>query len=330
MVYNDIENIRLKYVDKYNKRIKLGKIYTIIGIIGLILVTIISLVTLFFDITYRFGIFMIVFSIPLFAGMVMPFTSSKIKKEYSKEVKVKIIEKMMNKYYDNVTYVREEDQTKTIENSRLFSGVIPKACAEDVISGSYNGIYFKMFDVEVKRNFTSNTNSSSVTRRLINNKTNVEDMYELLFKGQWFSFKLNRKLDTSICIKEMIFIDEAIKNTLNEVKVESIEFSKKYRAYASNSQHFFYIFTPSMIEKFIQLDRICDGQIMFSLNNNIVNIGINNGVDSFELDLFKTVNDENLKKLEQQISLAAAIIHDFRFDSYKFDKDQNPLTVNRF
>ena len=70
----------------------------------------------------------------------------------------------------------------------------------------------------------------------------------------------------------------------------------------------------------MQLDRICNGQIMFSLRGSTVDIGMNNNEDTLELDLFTPVTEEALKSLEDQIKLSAAIIDSFNLSGEKFQK----------
>ena len=211
-----------------------------------------------------------------------------------------------NNFYKAILYGRIDDP-------------IEKASAEDIISGEYKGVIFKSFDVIVLR-------LDNLTKTQYMQSSSFEDLkdipnncYGIIFKGIWFQFVLNRKFDTTIIIKESKYAFAAHDDSLIEVEVESSEFSSKYKVFTSNKQQFFYIFTPVFVEKFMKLDKICNGQIMFSLSGSTVNIGINNNADTLELDLFAPIK-EALKPIEDQICLAGAIINDFNLASDKFSK----------
>lgn len=329
----EIDKERLKYLAYYKKRIRYSKILIITSLIGFVLTTILSFVTVFFKVYYRFGFLMFIFFIMFSVGLFIPFRVEKIAKLFSTTYKKPLIELIINKYYDNAKYESETDLKGVIKRSVLINGPIDKAKAEDIITGEYKGVYFKSFDVEVQQineylkndpRRSPNSHYSSYFNKLSSSKSDdvPDDFYGHIFKGIWFNFELKRRFYSTIWIKEAKYGGPDPELNLKEVDVESTEFSNKYKAYTSNKQLFFYIFTPAMIEKFMQLDRICDGQIMFSLKGNEINIGINNNEDTLELSLFTPVTKEALKPLEEQIKLTAAIINSFNLSSDKFQKEQ--------
>jgi hypothetical protein len=78
----------------------------------------------------------------------------------------------------------------------------------------------------------------------------------------------------------------------------------------------------------LELEKMHRGQFMFSLDGNIVNIGINDNRDYLELNLKTALTEENIGAYESQINLMAAIIKEFRFDSYKFQQQTGTEYVN--
>ena len=115
---------------------------------------------------------------------------------------------------------------------------------------------------------------------------------------------------------------------LEKVEVESIDFTDKFMAYALDEHKFFYIFTPVVIENMLELEKIHRGQFMFSLDGNIVNFGINDNKDYLELNLKTAITEESLKVYESQINIMAAIIKEFRFDTYKYQEQTHEQFIN--
>jgi hypothetical protein len=122
---------------------------------------------------------------------------------------------------------------------------------------------------------------------------------------------------------------------LEKVEVESIDFSDKFMAYAQDEHQFFYIFTPVVVEKMLELEKMHRGRFMFSLDGNIVNFGIDDNKDYLELNLKMPINEESIKAYETQINIMAAIISEFKFDTYKFQPQthkqfmENAIHVNQ-
>jgi len=135
-------------------------------------------------------------------------------------------------------------------------------------------------------------------------------------------------METLIRIKEKKRIKEMVTKGLEKVEVESIGFNDKFMAYAQDQHKFFYIFSPIVIEKMVELEKMHRGQFMFSLDGNIVNFGINDSRDYLELNLKISLTEENIKAYESQINMMAAIIKEFRFDSYKFQEQTGEKFVN--
>ena len=185
---------------------------------------------------------------------------------------------------------------------------------EDLIEGQFHGVQFRTCDVHLEEEHT-----------YTDSKGNTHTEWITFFRGRWYQFFLNRKFDTVIRIKEKKRIKEMITRGLTKVEVESIDFTDKFMAYALDEHQFFYIFTPVVVEKMMELEKMHRGQFMFSLDGNVVNFGIDDNRDYLEIKLKTPINEENIKAYESQINIMAAIISEFRFDTEKY----NPVDYSK-
>lgn len=299
MTLGTIERDRLRYLKVYKRRARTVITLLVVGLILIIL-----------GICLRVTFIFLLALIPIFAGIGVMMARKDFADMYSNKYKLNIIYGLLNKYYDDVSYIKHSFMPlKGVVDSGLFDNKIDRFNKEDVITGTYNGIKFIAFDATLEKKHTE-----------INGKTPIEE-YITFFKGRWYEFDLNRSFNTTIIIKEINKFDNFKVDNLKEVQVESYDFSSRFKAYTDNEQMFFYIFTPKVIESVLKLEEIHDGQFMFSLKNNIVNIGINDSKDYLELNLFNEVSEDELKPIEAQISMMAAIINEFNFDGYKYQEE---------
>ena len=298
MNFQEIEKERQKRLASYKKRGLIGLIVILVGILVVAL-----------------GLFVFKKPVIMFLGLLcvgvgIGIFSSKfaIAKKYAKEFKQPVVMELLKKYYEAYSYEeRGGIPVAEIYNSGLLTRRADRWHMEDLIEGEYHGVQFRTSDVHLEEEHT-----------YTDSKGHTHTEWVTFFRGRWYQFFLNRDLKTIIRIKEKKRIKEMITKNLTKVEVESIDFTDKFMAYALDEHKFFYIFTPVVIEKMIELEKMHKGQFMFSIDGNIVNIGINDNKDYLELHLKTPITEESIKKYETQVNIMAAIISEFRFDTDKF------------
>lgn len=305
MDFKELEQERLKRLAAYKKRGRIGLIVILCGIV-VALLGFLLLVKLKKDlqIIILLGLLAIGVGIGIFAS------KSGIARKYAREFKKPLVECLLRKWYEAFSY----DETGGVPLAEIYnSGLITRRAdrwhMEDYIEGQYNGVQFRTSDVHLEEEHT-----------YTDSKGNTHTEWITFFRGRWYQFFLNRNFNTIIRIKEKKRIKEMITKGLDKVEVESIGFNDKFMAYAQDTHQFFYIFSPVVIEKMIELEKMHKGQFMFSLDGDIVNFGIYDNRDYLELNLKTAITEESIKAYESQISIMAAIIKEFRFDSYKFQE----------
>ena len=298
MDFQELEKERQKRLASYKKR---GIIALIVILVGILVIALGLLV---------FGKPVIIALGLLCVGVGMGIFGSKfaIAKRYAREFKKPVVMELLKKNYEVYGYdERGGIPIAEIYNSGLITRRADRWHMEDLIEGMYHNVQFRTSDVHLEEEHT-----------YTDSKGNTHTEWVTFFRGRWYQFFLNRNLETTILIKEKKRIKEMITKGLEKVEVESIDFTDKFMAYAQDEHKFFYIFTPVVIEKMLELEKMHKGQFMFSITNDIVNVGIYDNKDYLELHLKTPITEESLKKYETQISIMAAIISEFKFDSDKF------------
>lgn len=311
MDFEQLEKERQIRLAAYKKR---GKIALIIILCGIV-----AAVGGFFLMKVNANVGKIIMVLGLLAvgvGLILLGSRSTIARRYAKEFKQPLVSTLVSKWYDNGHY-EEHGRLPLAEimNSGLLTRRPDRVHMEDLIEGSYHGVSFRTCDVHLEEEHT-----------YTDSKGNTHTEWITFFRGRWYQFFLNRDMETLIRIKEKKRIKEMITRGLEKVEVESIDFTDKFMAYASDEHQFFYIFTPVVIEKMLELEKIHKGKFMFSLDGNIVNFGIDDNRDYLELNLKTPINEKTIEAYEFQVSIMAAIIKEFKFDTYKFQ----PQTHKQF
>ena len=313
MDFKELEQERQKRMASYKKRSRIGLIVILCGLAVAALGFLLLVKT-------KKDLQIIILLGLLAVGVGIGIFSSKhaVAKKYAREFKKPVVEALLKKWYDVYSYDEHGGlPLAEIYNSGLLTRRADRWHMEDCIEGQYHNVQFRTCDVHLEEEHT-----------YTDSKGNTHTEWITFFRGRWYQFYLNRDFQTIIRIKEKKRIKEMVTKGLEKMEVESIGFNDKFMAYALDEHKFFYIFTPVVVEKMLELEKMHRGQFMFSLDGNIVNFGINDNRDYLELNLKTAITEESLETYESQINIMAAIIKEFRFDTYKYQEQTGEKFVN--
>lgn len=242
-----------------------------------------------------------------FIGVVTYFLKdSENKKKFRDTIKNNLISCLLEEQLDDVKYdPKGSIPVKRIVDTRMVKGP-DKSSAEDYIKGSYKGVGFEVCDIDLKERVVTT-----------DGKGNTHVRYDTYFKGRWFIYKFEKTFSEELRIIEG---KRAMFNTKKLVKTEteSIIFNKKFDVYATSKQYGFYHISSSMIEKFLKLEEMHRGTILYYYTKNELHIGINDRKDYMEITLKTPITREALKPFMADIEIIPAIINELRLDSTKF------------
>jgi hypothetical protein len=289
-----LEEKRLIYHKEYQKESMIGILFIISGIF-----------------LFIFGgasnqIPMIIVGFILFLSSAYFFAQAqKHLKAFRALFKNELIHQLFGEKFEDTTYqhlgsipIERINETKMIRKPDRFTG-------EDYLKGSYGQITFEVSDVDLEERVTRSNGKTTTTS------------YETYFKGRWYIFHLQKKFNEELKISEGSSY-QVYKKDLVKVETESMEFNKKFNVYATTQAFAFYIITPTMIERFLNVEKKHKGSILFYLKDNELHVGINDRKDYLELSIKKEVTDDQIKHIIEDIDLIKVLIHELKLDTDKF------------
>jgi hypothetical protein len=289
------ESRRIKTYQSYSKENKTA-------ILLVVLALVVGIIGFMSDLTVVIVIAVVI----LVIGLIFAGKAAQHAQGFRYFVKNEMILSLLKERFDDVIY----QHSGTIPSSTIVStGMIKRPDrfhGEDYIKGTYKGVEFEVSDVDLKER---------VERR--DSKGNVQVSYQTYFKGRWYIYKFERRFTEVLKISEGINFHMSTKG-LVKIDTESIEFNKKFSIYASTQEHGFYLITSTTIEKFLELEKLHRGTILYCFKQNELHIGVNDRRDYMEFSLKKPINQESLKEFMADVDLIAAIINELRLDSIKF------------
>ncbi|MDE7263716.1 MAG: DUF3137 domain-containing protein [Anaeroplasmataceae bacterium] len=192
-------------------------------------------------------------------------------------------------------------------NSLKIASTPDRSHTEDYISCTYNGIPYEMCDCTLEEEVVTYDSNG-----------NRQTSYQKYFKGRVIKIDFLRDLDMEIKVVNSPTRGFTYR-PLIPFETEVIEFNKKFKSYATSKEDGFYILTPVMIKKMLELEKMYAGGLYFVIKNNIFYVLINNSGDSLELKMSKPLDDKQLNRIRSDILIGATIINEFRMDTDKYN-----------
>ena len=94
--------------------------------------------------------------------------------------------------------------------------------------------------------------------------------------------------------------------------------STTYKTYTSDPLTAFYVLTPQIQLKLLELETKFKGSIFFAYMDGKLSVAITDGISILDINASKKVSLETLKILESQLILPASIINELGLSDSKF------------
>ncbi|MDE7161222.1 MAG: DUF3137 domain-containing protein [Anaeroplasmataceae bacterium] len=289
---NPFEELEQERKKVYNKsRLEYGSAIALF-ILGMALFFFISFFTIFFFIGAIALIFIAARTTKQFKDKFKDLVVKKIvKEELGKEAVYKIRGGISIKEIVSLDVVASPDRYHT----------------EDYISCSYNNVPYEMCDCVLEERHVSTDSNGHQTEH-----------YQTYFKGRVIKIDFQRELNM-----ELKVVNKPTKGfkagSLVKFETEVIDFNKKFKCYASSKEDGFYLLTPIMIQKMLELEKMYAGGIYYVVKHNNLYVLINNSGDSLEVNISKPLDSKQIDRIRYDLWIAATIINEFRVDSDKFN-----------
>lgn len=244
--------------------------------------------------------------IPLIPGIILAGKGTSDFGKLSKKFKKEVLVDLISTYVDNGKFIPEQGlNINTVYNTE-FVKKADRYHTEDYLSGSMEGVSFESSDVKLEERHVQHT------------KNGTRTYYETYFLGRIFVFDFNKSFDGYLHVLERG--KPHSRRKYGKVKMESVVFNKKFKTYATNDHSAFYVLTPHFMEALMDFEKNNKGTISFGFIDNLLYIGINNSKDTFELKMFRKIDDALFEEFKRDLLVIKDVITELKLNNNIFKK----------
>lgn len=181
---------------------------------------------------------------------------------------------------------------------------------EDLITGKYKNVYFVQSDLKVQ--YESNGEHDTTTT---------------YFRGRWIAIDYPKKFNGTVVIIDNSFAYGVKRKELEKIQLENPYFNDMFTVRASDIQLGYYLLTPQLVEKIMELKQSTNGNIVACFKNGYLHIFINDGKDSFEPNINNVNLMGDIQKFMQDFTLVSGTIDvlDINNSVYAQGNAQSPM-----
>ena len=106
----------------------------------------------------------------------------------------------------------------------------------------------------------------------------------------------------------------------NCIETEFIKFNEKFYTTTNSKEFAFYILTPQVQEKILNLEGMAKGTFFLALENNLLYVAFNDGGNTADMKLLKKVNPSTVLRLYNFLTLPQQVVDILDLDGPKFQK----------
>ena len=246
--------------------------------------------------------------IPVIAAIILFAMASKNRKTFGTKFKNLVVTSLVKEELGEEAVYNPNGRFDINEINSLKAAAVPdRYHMEDFISCKYNDVPYAMCDcVLEEKHVTTDSRGHRTTT------------YVPYFKGRVIKIDYKRELNI-----ELKIANDAPKGfspeKLQKFETEVIDFNKRFKCYVDDTEHGFYILTPVMINKMMQLESMYRGGICYIFKHNCLYVLINNSSDSLEINIGKPLDENQLSRIRADIVIASTIINEFSMDKDKYN-----------
>lgn len=253
-----------------------------------------------------YSVTMVIGFILVLAGIITGGIGLSAFSKLSKTFKSDVVTKLVATYVEDGFFSATQGLSQQNVYATEFVKPADRFHSEDFLQGSMDGVRFVSSDVRLEERHVEHT------------KNGTRTYYETYFMGRIFIFDFNKPFEGYLQVLES---GRPYKNrSYEKVKLESIEFNKKFKTYATNDHSAFYVLTPHFMEALMKFEKNNKGSISFSFLGNYLYIGINNFRDTFELQMFRPLNQAVFDEFKRDLLVIKEVITELKLNKNIFKK----------
>lgn len=253
----------------------------------------------------------------IFTLIITTFIKNKVNgkdiNKFYKEFKNIFVLKSLQNIFEGITYYPEKGFSKKFIESVGMLDTGDSYESNDYISGKYKNILFEQSDIHIQEEHEEEDADG-----------NKETVWETTFLGRVMIFDFNKKFKANIQVASYYFDANSLpwSKKFTRVKMEDIEFNKTFNVYAESEHEAFYILTPHFMEKLKDITKKIKCGVMFCFVDNRLHIAVDNNKDSFEYNVFKPINEQQIEEnISNDIKLITNFVDELNLDNDLFRRE---------
>jgi len=259
---------------------------------------------LIFVATLNYGPYGLILLIPGVIYMIMGTSKfGKLSKRFKNEVLRDVISGFVE---DGIFEPDRGLDMNTVYNTEFLKRA-DRSHTEDYLSGKIDGVEFISSDVKLEERHVEHT------------KNGTRTYYVAYFLGRIFEFDFNKSFEGYLQVLEGARPQS--KRKFKKVKLESVVFNKKFKTYSTNDHTAFYVLTPHLMEALLSFEEKNKGKIYFSFIDSKLYLGINNFKDTFELKMFKVLNESSFEEFKRELYVIKEVVTELKLNNNIFKKE---------
>ncbi|MDD3478387.1 MAG: DUF3137 domain-containing protein [Candidatus Izemoplasmatales bacterium] len=288
--------------DVFNTKKKTAEKQTVIGMV-LIGIAVILFLGMQASGSTGFLIFAIIAGIP---GLIFAAKGATDFKKLSRSFKQEVVIPMFQEAIPGVQYRPDYGLSEMeVYNTEMLKRA-DRFHSEDFISGQLESVQFISSDVRLEERHVEHT------------KNGTRTYYVTYFLGRVFKFSFNKEFDGYLQVLEGG--SPMSRRDFKKVKLESIDFNKKFKTFATSELSAFYVLTPDIMESIMNLEKRNPGRIGLSFTGENLYITINNNKDTFELKMFRQIDQSVVDEFRQDLMVIKDVIVAMKLNNNLFKK----------
>lgn len=264
---------------------------------------------------FQFFIFATVIIIIIGAIVKHIFLNKQIN-EFNKGFKDIFVLESLKKIFDNLNYSPDEGLDYNVIAGTKMMNMGDRYSSNDYFEAEYKDVKVRQADVHIEEEHQTTDSDGHTTTTWVT-----------IFKGKWMIFDFNKVFNANVQVSQKGFGNSRISNwgektKYKKVQMEDSEFNKLFRIFAQDEHDAFYILTPSLMEKIKKLTNDIKGKILLCFIDNQLHVGLYNNEDSFEYNIYKKINEENIyDNISKDIKIITSFVDQLNLDNSLFRRE---------
>lgn len=289
---------KLAVFNKKKRNAELAIIFCVIGTaLGIVI---------FFSSYIDSNVFLLVLGIILglgsFIGSAVGFAAYR---NTANKFKVEVLAEMFKELIPGTEYKPKFGLTQEVVYSTRFLKRADRFYSEDFLQGKLGDVEFISSDVKLEEKHVERTEQGTRT------------YYTTYFLGRIFRFDFNKEFVGGLQVHEK---GHPVVRGYKKVKLESIDFNKKFKTFTNEEITAFYILTPDIMEAIFNLEKRNPGLITLSFHGKYLYVAINNKKDTFEVKMFKKIDESVVQNFQEELLVIKDFIITLKLNNKLFKK----------